>query len=177
MLLAKRPQEMFPTTLIDNFLNDEWVKSLYKKVATGPAINVMENDAEYELEMAVPGLSKEDLNVQIDENCLNVSMEKKTETEQKCEKKNFLRREFSTQQFCRRFELPENVDKDKITAKVENGESSRSWIWKRTMTTSTKTTTRTRKTKSWRTKTCTSWSAPPAKKRSSSTKTFWPRAA
>ena len=79
MLLAKRPQEMFPTTLIDNFLNDEWVKSLYKKVATSPAINVMENDAEYELEMAVPGLSKEDLNVQIDENCLNVSMEKKTE--------------------------------------------------------------------------------------------------
>ncbi|MBO7226588.1 MAG: Hsp20/alpha crystallin family protein [Bacteroidales bacterium] len=121
MLLAKRPQEMFPTTLIDNFLNDEWVKSLYKKVATGPAINVMENDTEYELEIAVPGLSKEDLNVQIDENCLNVSMEKKTGSEQKCEKKNFLRREFSTQQFCRRFELPENVDKDKITAKVENG--------------------------------------------------------
>ena len=48
-------------------------------------------------------------------------MEKKTETEHKIEKKNYLRREFSTQQFYRSFELPDNVEKDKITAKVENG--------------------------------------------------------
>ena len=121
MLLAKRPQEMFSTTLIDNFLNDDWVKNLYKKVTATPAINVIETDGEYDMEMAVPGLTKEDLNVQVDENCLNISMEKKTETEHKNEKKNYLRREFSTQQFFRSFELPENVEKEKITAKVENG--------------------------------------------------------
>jgi HSP20 family protein len=121
MLLAKRPQEMFSTTLIDNFLNDDWVKNLYKKVTATPAINVIETDAEYDMEMAVPGLTKEDLNVQVDENCLNISMEKKTESEHKNEKKNYLRREFSTQQFFRSFELPENVEKEKITAKVENG--------------------------------------------------------
>lgn len=121
MLLAKRPQEMFSTTLIDNFLNDDWVKNLYKKVTAIPAINVIETDSEYDMEMAVPGLTKEDLNVQVDENYLNISMEKKTETEHKTEKKNYLRREFSTQQFFRSFELPENVDKEKITAKVENG--------------------------------------------------------
>lgn len=121
MLLAKRPQEMFSTTLIDNFLNDDWVKNLYKKVTATPAINVIETDSEYDMEMAVPGLTKEDLNVQVDENYLNISMEKKTETEHKTEKKNYLRREFSTQQFFRSFELPENVDKEKITAKVENG--------------------------------------------------------
>ncbi|MBR7167538.1 MAG: Hsp20/alpha crystallin family protein [Bacteroidales bacterium] len=121
MLLAKRPQEMFSTTLIDNFLNDDWVKNLYKKVTATPAINVIETDSEYDMEMAVPGLTKEDLNVQVDENCLNISMEKKTETEHKNEKKNYLRREFSTQQFFRSFELPENVEKEKITAKVENG--------------------------------------------------------
>ena len=121
MLLAKRPQEMFSTTLIDNFLNDDWVKNLYKKVTATPAINVIETDSEYDMEMAVPGLSKEDLNVQVDENYLNISMEKKTETEHKNEKKNYLRREFSTQQFFRSFELPENVEKEKITAKVENG--------------------------------------------------------
>ena len=101
MLLAKRPQEMFSTTLIDNFLNDDWVKNLYKKVTATPAINVIETDGEYDMEMAVPGLTKEDLNVQVDENCLNISMEKKTETEHKNEKKNYLRREFSTQQFFR----------------------------------------------------------------------------
>lgn len=121
MLLAKRPQEMFSTTLIDNFLNDDWIKSFYKKVTATPAINVIETAEEYDMEMAVPGLCKEDLNVQIDENCLNISMEKKTETEHKIEKKNYLRREFSTQQFYRSFELPDNVEKDKITAKVENG--------------------------------------------------------
>jgi len=112
---------MFSTTLIDNFLNDDWVKNLYKKVTATPAINVIETDSEYDMEMAVPGLTKEDLNVQVDENCLNISMEKKTETEHKNEKKNYLRREFSTQQFFRSFELPENVEKEKITAKVENG--------------------------------------------------------
>jgi len=111
---------MFSTTLIDN-LNDDWVKNLYKKVTATPAINVIETDSEYDMEMAVPGLTKEDLNVQVDENCLNISMEKKTETEHKNEKKNYLRREFSTQQFFRSFELPENVEKEKITAKVENG--------------------------------------------------------
>lgn len=121
MLLAKRPQEMFSTTLIDNFLNDDWIKSFYKKVTATPAINVIETAEEYDMEMAVPGLCKEDLNVQIDENCLNISMEKKTETEHKSEKKNYLRREFSTQQFYRSFEIPDNVEKDKITAKVENG--------------------------------------------------------
>ena len=121
MLLAKRPQEMFSTILIDNFLNDDWIKSFYKKVTATPAINVIETAEEYDMEMAVPGLCKEDLNVQIDENCLNISMEKKTETEHKIEKKNYLRREFSTQQFYRSFELPDNVEKDKITAKVENG--------------------------------------------------------
>ena len=87
MLLAKRPQEMFSTTLIDNFLNDDWIKSFYKKVTATPAINVIETAEEYDMEMAVPGLCKEDLNVQIDENCLNISMEKKTETEHKSEKK------------------------------------------------------------------------------------------
>ena len=112
---------MFSTTLIDNFLNDDWIKSFYKKVTATPAINVIETAEEYDMEMAVPGLCKEDLNVQIDENCLNISMEKKTETEHKIEKKNYLRREFSTQQFYRSFELPDNVEKDKITAKVENG--------------------------------------------------------
>ena len=121
MLLAKRPQEMFSTKLIDIFLNDDWIKSFYKKVTATPAINVIETAEEYDMEMAVPGLCKEDLNVQIDENCLNISMEKKTETEHKIEKKNYLRREFSTQQFYRSFELPDNVEKDKITAKVENG--------------------------------------------------------
>ena len=121
MLLSRRPQEMFSTTLFDNFLNDDWVKSFYKRVVATPSINVIETANEYDMEMAVPGLTKEDLNVQIDENCLNISMEKKNETEEKCEKKNYLRREFSRQQFFRSFELPENVDKEKITAKVEHG--------------------------------------------------------
>ena len=67
MLLSRRPQEMFSTTLFDNFLNDDWVKSFYKRVVATPSINVIETANEYDMEMAVPGLTKEDLNVQIDE--------------------------------------------------------------------------------------------------------------
>ncbi len=121
MLLTKRPQEIFSTALIDNFFNDDWVKSFYKKATNIPAINVIEKENEYDMEMAVPGMTKEDLNVQVEDNYLNISMEKSLKNEEKDGKGNYLRREFSIQHFSRSFELPENVNKEKITAKAENG--------------------------------------------------------
>lgn len=99
---------------------------MVKANATAPAINVFETEKEYKVELAAPGMTKEDFNVHIDEeNNLVISMEKKTDNKEdnKDEKKEgrYLRREFSYSKFQQTMILPEDVDKDKISASVENG--------------------------------------------------------
>ena len=92
-----------------------------KANATAPAINVVESDKDYKVEVAVPGMTKEDFNIHLgDENELVISMEKKVENEDKDNKK-YLRREFSYTKFQQSLYLPDNVDKEKITANVANG--------------------------------------------------------
>ena len=90
---------------------------------TAPAINVIENEKEYELELAAPGLSKEDFKIQLDgEGNLVINMEKRTENKEEEKKKGrFLRREFSYEKFHQRLMLPDDVDIEKIDAKMENG--------------------------------------------------------
>ena len=89
--------------------------------------NVFETEKEYKVELAAPGMTKEDFNVHIDEeNNLVISMEKKTENKEesnKDEKKEgrYLRREFSYSKFQQTMILPDDVDKEKISAQVENG--------------------------------------------------------
>jgi HSP20 family protein len=74
------------------------------------------------VEVAAPGMTKEDCNVMVDDdNNLIISFEKKNESEEKDKKGKYLRREFSYTQFQRTMILPENAEKDKINAKVENG--------------------------------------------------------
>ena len=90
---------------------------------TAPAINVIENEKEYELELAAPGLSKEDFKIQLDgEGNLVINMEKRTDNKEEEKKKGrFLRREFSYEKFHQRLMLPDDVDIEKIDAKMENG--------------------------------------------------------
>ncbi len=89
---------------------------------TAPAINVIENEKEYELELAAPGLSKEDFKIQLDgEGNLVINMEKRTENNEEKKKGRFLRREFSYEKFHQRLMLPDDVDIEKIDAKMENG--------------------------------------------------------
>ena len=81
----------------------------------------MEDEKRYTVEVAVPGMTKEDFNIHLgDENELVISMEKKVENEDK-ENKKYLRREFSYTKFQQSLYLPDNVDKEKITANVANG--------------------------------------------------------
>ena len=96
---------------------------MVKANATAPAINVFETEKEYKVELEAPGMTKEDFNVHIDEeNNLVISMEKKTENKEKRRKKaGYLRREFSYSKFQQTMILPDDVDKEKISAKVENG--------------------------------------------------------
>lgn len=80
------------------------------------------NGKEYKVELAAPGMTKDDFNVHIDEdNNLVISMEKKTENKEEKKDGRYLRREFSYSKFQQTMILPDNVDKEKIAAQVENG--------------------------------------------------------
>ena len=104
-------------SIFNDFFDNNWME---KANATAPAINVVESDKDYKVEVAVPGMTKEDFNIHLgDENELVISMEKKVENEDK-ENKKYLRREFSYTKFQQSLYLPDNVDKEKITANVAN---------------------------------------------------------
>ena len=107
----------------DDFFNTDWMPRMN---STAPAVNVKENKDEYEMQLAASGLKKEYCRISIDdEGNLNVKIENKFENKEenkKDEKKeHYLRREFSYSNYEQSYTLPEDVDKEKISAKVEDG--------------------------------------------------------
>lgn len=105
--------------IFNDFFDNSWME---RANYTAPAINVIENEKEYEVELAAPGLTKEDFQVHVDENDnLVINMEKKAENHDKKQHGRYLRREFSYEKFQQMLTLPENVEADKIEAKVEHG--------------------------------------------------------
>ena len=118
MMPVRRSQTWLPS-IFNDFFDNEW---MVKANATAPAINVIETEKAYKVELAAPGMTKEDFNVRIDEeNNLVISMEKKTENKEEKKDGRYLRREFSYSKFQQTMILPENVDKDHISAQVEKG--------------------------------------------------------
>ena len=107
-------------SIFNDFFDNDW---MVKANATAPAINVIESDKDYKVEVAAPGMTKEDFNIHLSEdNELVISMEKKNETkEQDKGNKNYLRREFSYSKFQQALILPDDVEKDKINANVTDG--------------------------------------------------------
>ena len=103
--------------LFNEFFND-YAGADFRKW-NAPAVNISENDQAFKLELAVPGLKKEDFKIAIEENTLLVSAEQQQENTEKTEK--YTRKEFSFNSFTRRFNLPENVDQSAISANYENG--------------------------------------------------------
>lgn len=108
----------FPT-MFDEIFNNEWMP---KMKATEPAINVKEDGKAYTMEVAVPGIKKEfcRININNDGN-MEVAIENKLEHKEEDKKEHFIRREFSYSNYQQTYVLPENVVKEKISAKVENG--------------------------------------------------------
>lgn len=105
-------------TMFNDFFNSDWMPRVE---TTTPYVNVLEDENEYKVEFAVPGMSKDDFKVQVnDNNTMVVSVEKNSKNEKKDGKK-YLRREFSYTNFTQTFALPDNVDKKDIAAKVDNG--------------------------------------------------------
>jgi HSP20 family protein len=125
MTLLRR-SDFFPAWA--NFVNDffntdlsDWSSRHFSDTNTTlPAVNIKENADAFMVEMAAPGMAKEDFKIELNNDLLTISSEKKNEKETK-EGETYTRREYSYQSFSRSFTLPNTVDGEKISAKYENG--------------------------------------------------------
>ncbi len=117
-------------TGFSNFFDDFFTKDLFdwndkNFTAMGntlPSVNVKETENEFEIELAAPGMKKDDFRIELDKHILTISSEHKEEKEEKSKKDNYTRREFNYQSFSRSFTLPaEVVESDKIEASYRDG--------------------------------------------------------
>lgn len=119
MLPVRRTQDSWLPDIFNDFFDNSWMT---RTNYTAPAINVIENEKEYDVELAAPGLDKDDFKVHIDEEgMLHIEMEKKSENKEGKNHGRYLRREFSYEKFQQTLVLPDDVECDKIEAKVEKG--------------------------------------------------------
>lgn len=123
-LLEKiQKKSMLPAThwnFNDRFLRDSladfWNVNL---IETVPAVNIVEHKDNFNIEMAAPGMKKEDFKIEVEGDQMTISSEK--ETEKKEEEKNFWKKEYSYSSFSRSFTLPENANSDKVAATYKDG--------------------------------------------------------
>ena len=119
MLPARRNNQTWMPDIFNDFFDNTWME---RPKATCPAINVLETPDAYQLELAAPGMTKADFDIHLDEDGdLVINMEKKADAKHEQEKGHYVRREFSYTKFQQTMLLPEDSDREKISAKVENG--------------------------------------------------------
>ena len=107
------------TNLIDRFFNESLTRGGGSAYAFVPKVDIVENEKDFQLHVAVPGVNKEDFNIDLKDNLLTISGERKFNKEKN--EKNFFSIETQYGSFSRSFALPENIDASKINAKYENG--------------------------------------------------------
>ena len=127
LLTTRRKNGEMPTLLNTDFFgneslwsdlfNDQFFNSGMENKL--PSVNVIENTNEFMIEVAAPGLKKDDFKVEVEGDLLTISSEKEVQNEE--EKENYRRKEFSYNYFSRSFRLPENLVTENIDAKYENG--------------------------------------------------------
>ena len=112
-------QNSWMPTLFDDFLNTDFMP---RAKSTAPAVNVKESEKAYTMELAAPGIKKEYCRVGInEEGNLTIAIENKVEHKQEDKHHHYLRREFSYSNYEQAYTLPDDVERDKISAKVEDG--------------------------------------------------------
>ena len=102
-----------------NLFDDDFFPVLSNRSSSMPAVNIREDEKNYVLELAIPGIDKKDLKIDVNEDVLTISSETKNETEESSN--GYKRKEFSYTSFCRSFYVPENVNRDKIDANYKDG--------------------------------------------------------
>ncbi|MEM1259070.1 MAG: Hsp20/alpha crystallin family protein [Bacteroidota bacterium] len=117
-MLVKRNNLLVPS-LMNDFFKPDWFGGMDPFSTKIPAVNIMENETNFTLELEIPGFKKEDFNIEVDNDVLTVSSEIKRDNEVKDE--NYTRREFSVSSFKRAFTLPDSVNEGAIKAVYEGG--------------------------------------------------------
>jgi HSP20 family protein len=118
MNLIRKQPPFFPS-LIDDFINTDWNLKVPSFSSTVPAVNIKELDSQFEIELAVPGMKKDDFEIEVEDGVLSISSTQ--EEEQVNEKGKFTRREFSYSSFRRSFTIPDSVNPTKIDATYKEG--------------------------------------------------------
>ena len=118
MNLLRKQSPFFPS-LVDEFVNRDWNLELPSFSTTVPAVNIIEKEIEYKIEIAVPGMRKDHFEIEMEEGILSISVNQ--DEEKTSEKGKFTRREFSYNSFRRSFTIPESVDPAKIDANYTEG--------------------------------------------------------
>jgi HSP20 family protein len=125
MNLVKRNTDNWLPSIFDDMFKTDWMDNGnfgMNRIGTSvPAVNIAENDDTFILELAAPGMTKKDFNLELDNGVLTISSEEKRENEKKENGGRFTRREFSYNSFKRAFSLPETVEADKISAQYKDG--------------------------------------------------------
>jgi HSP20 family protein len=126
--LSRTNGNFFPAipSLLNDFFTDDWFdSSLSNWKSTGatlPAVNVSETNDAFKIEVAAPGMKREDFKVELDNHVLTISSQRESEHEEKDRNQGYTRREFSYQSFQRSFTLPQDkVEGDKIAARYDDG--------------------------------------------------------
>jgi HSP20 family protein len=115
-MITRRSYKPF---LWSNLFDDDFFPVAPGRSTSMPAVNIREDEKRFTLDLAVPGIDKKDLKIEINEDVITISSEQKMEKEES--RDDFKRREFSYTAFCRSFYLPENVSKEKIDANYKDG--------------------------------------------------------
>jgi len=127
MISIFNDQNWFPSLFNDFFNDNDFWMTNRKNSATALAVNVIDNEKEYKVEIAAPGMTKEDFQVSVDKySILHISLEKKMENNEEDKKEEakepkYLRREFCYTKFQQSFTLPDDVAEDRISAKMTDG--------------------------------------------------------
>jgi HSP20 family protein len=103
---------------VDNFFDGGWLTRWGKDY---PAVNISEDEKNYNVEVIAPGFNKEDFKLKVDDDMLTISAETKSEKRENGNGKEYTRREYSCNSFTRSFRLPDNVKDDSISANFQNG--------------------------------------------------------
>lgn len=112
-----------PAPALRSMLENLWSNGMFDddllKQSRLPAVNVRQNENDYEIQVAVPGMKKEDIQINLEDEILTISSEVKTEKKTKDDQ--YTRKEFSITSFQRSFKLPEDIDENSIKARYEDG--------------------------------------------------------